>query len=505
MKKQDSEVLNQRQEKLAERLDPTWQPQTDTPIFSVGNINYEISARTQAINYGGLGLAVLLVKSVGLADELDKSLHLLKRHHPYHESDHILNMVYNIVTGGQCLEDLELRRQDVGYLDALNAQRIPDPTTEGDFLRRFHQQDVITFMDTINRVRSRIWREQQSNKRRLAIIDVDGTITETMGETKEKADFAYNGKWGYCPLVVSLANTQEPLYIINRPASRPSHDGAVKIMDRAVNWARDANFFRVRLRGDTDFSLTTEFDRWNREGVEFVFGIDAHPSFTRIAEGLDEESYKPLERSAKWTVRTTPRTRPLNVKKAVVREKGYENRRLQAEHVAEVEYTPSKATGKYRMIILRKNISVERGERHLFDDIVYFFYVTNIACSELMTEDVVRQANLRCNQENLIEQLKNGVKATRLPVAEFVGNWAYMVIGSLAWSLKIWLGLVLPQRLNASQLIKMEFRRFCKEVMQIPAQILNHGRRLIFRLLGYNRWVELLIEGSRHLKALAFA
>jgi hypothetical protein len=257
-------------------------------------------------------------------------------------------------------------------------------------------------------------------------------------------------------------------------------------MDRAVNWARDANFARVRLRGDTDFSLTTEFDRWTREGVEFVFGIDAHPSFIRIAEGLSEKSYEPLERSAKWTVKTTPRTRPFNVKKAVVRAKAKENE-------------------KYRMVILRKNISVEKGEEHLFDDIVYFFYVTNISCSELTAKDVVRQANLRCNQENLIEQLKNGVKATRLPVAEFVGNWAYMVIGALAWSLKIWLGLVLPRRLNASQLITMEFRRFCNEVMQIPAQILNRGRRLIFRLLGYNRWVEVLLEGSQHLKATAFA
>lgn len=504
MKKQDSEILRQSQEELAERLDPTWQPQADTPVFSAGSIHYEMSARTQAINYGGLGLAVLLVKSLSLADELDKSLHLLKRHHPYHESDHILNMVYNIITGGQCLEDLELRRNDVGYLNALNAQRIPDPTTEGDFLRRFGQKDVITFMDTINKVRSRVWRRQQSNKRRLAIIDVDGTITETMGETKEKADFAYNGKWGYCPLVVSLANTQEPLYIINRPANRPSHDGAVEFMDRAVSWTRDANFPRVRFRGDTDFALTTEFDRWTREKVEFVFGIDAHPSFTCVAEGLEEGRYRPLERSPKRSVKTTPRTRPLNVKKVVVRERGYENRRLQAEHVAEVEYTPSKAEGKYRMIILRKNISVERGEKHLFDDIVYFFYVTNVAGSELTAEDVVHQANLRCNQENLIEQMKNGVKATRLPVAEFVGNWAYMVIGSLAWSLKIWLGLVLPQRLNAGQLIKMEFRRFCNEVMQIPVQILNHSRRLIFRLLGYNKWVELLLEGSRYLKALAF-
>lgn len=500
MNAKTSKILKKRQAEIEDRLDPSWQPVTETPVMSPGNIKYEISGRSTGINYGGLGLMVQLVKSLHLGEEIDQSIHLLRVHRPYHESDHILNMTYNILTGGRCLEDLEIRRQNIGYLNALNARRIPDPTTEGDFLRRFKVDDVSRLMDAINRVRRNVWLQQPDSKRRLAIIDVDGTITETTGKCKEGSDFSYNGKWGYCPLVVSLANTQEPLYIVNRPANRPSHDGAVEWMDKAVWWARDAKFERVRLRGDTDFSLTTNFDRWSGDGVEFVFGMDAHKKVVKMAECIPEDTWKELDRQPKYHVKTKLRQRPANVKKVVVRSRKFKNLRLKAEHIAELEYSPSKSKRSYRLIILRKNISVEKGDEHLFDDVVYYFYVTNVDRKELSTADVVYESNARCNQENLIEQLKNGVKATKMPVGEFIGNWAYMVIGSLAWNLKVWLGLVLPKHLNSKKILRMEFCRFSKEIVQMCAQVVRGGRQLLFRLLEYSPWVKTLIEGSLWLR-----
>ena len=204
-------------------------------------------------------------------------------------------------------------------------------------------------------------------------------------------------------------------------------------------------------------------------------------------------------------VRPAKRRRPAKVKRAVIEQRGFKNLELVHEHVTEIEYQPRKCTRPYRLVILRKRIEVTRGQLRLADEIRYFFYVTNIDKAEMDAAAVVRENNARCHQENLIEQLKNALGAIRMPVAEFDANWAYMVIASLAWNLKAWAALLLPEKLGARTLLRMEFRRFLNEVILLPAQILRSGRRLIFRLLAINRWVPLLLDGTRALQRLRFA
>src|SRR5262249_50091288 len=165
-------------------------------------------------------------RNTGLIRDIDAKLVLLKRHLPYHESDHVLNIAFNILAGGKRIEHLELRRNDEVYLNALGAQRIPDPTTAGDFCRRFCETHVLTLMEIINETRRRVWSEQPPAFFEEAILDVDGTIVGTDAECKQGVDIAYNGTWGYHPLVVSLANTAEPLYLVNRSGNRPSHEQA---------------------------------------------------------------------------------------------------------------------------------------------------------------------------------------------------------------------------------------------------------------------------------------
>ena len=258
----------------------------------------------------------------------------------------------------------------------------------------------------------------------------------------------------------------------------------------------------ICIRGDTDFSLTGNFDRWS-ERVDFVFGMDASAVLKRRAEELPKETWKVLVRKLKYTVKTQERQKPENIKEEIVKEKGYKNIRLESERVAEFEYQPGKCKQGYRIVALEKNLSVERGERVLFDDIRYFFYITTLR--DRTAEEVVELANGRCDQENVIEQLKNGVNAMRMPVRDLESNWAYMVIAALAWNLKAWFGLLMPNVVRGAQVLKMEFRRFLNALILLPCQIVKTGRKIVYRLLGYNDWLKDFFATWERIRRLKYA
>ena len=485
MKANYSKILRKRKHKIEQRLQPkNWDDQP-RPMLKASNIHYEMAERTEAVNCGGIGAIHLMVQRLGLVEDLDRSLALLKVHLPYHESDHVLNIAYNILAGGQRLNDIELRRQDAVFLNGLGAERIPDPTTAGDFTRRFTEADLSRLQECINRARLAVWKVQPAGFLKEAFVDVDGTIAQTYGECKAGMDISYKGIWGYAPLVVSLANTKEVLYLVNRPGNAASQSGSVAWIDRAVELVMQVAE-SVTIRGDTDFSHTGQLDRWDKAGKKFILGMDAHPKLVALAAALDEQAWQPFEREPKYEILTEPRPKALRYKEQIVVERQFENRKLVGEALAEIEYQPCQCRKKYRIIILRKNISVQKGEQVLFDEIRYFFYITN---RQDKPAKIVGLANGRCDQENVIEQVKNGVNAMRMPVVDLVSNWAYMVMAALAWNLKAWYGLLMPNRERGTELVKMEFRRFLHAIMLMPCQIVRTARRVIYRILGYNSWL----------------
>ena len=500
--------LDRRKRRIQYRLEKAPLKNLDKPVYTASNIRYDFAQRGRGIAHGGIGAFHLLARRIGLIDAIDDNLHLLKIHLPYHESDHVLNFAYNALCDGTCMQDIELRRQDEVFLDALGASRIPDPTTAGDFCRRFTVAHIHTLIDIFNDVRKGVWARQPKEFFERARIDMDGIFVGTDGECKAGMDIAYDGTWGYHALLVSLANTNEALSIVNRSGNRPSHDGAAAEVDRALRVCFEGGFQSVLLRGDTDFSQTKHLDRWTDDPrVQFLFGLDCTANRQLLADDLPESSWQPLHRPPRYEVKTEPRAKPANVKERIVRQREFKNIVLQSEDVAEMEYRPVACEKTYRLIVVRKNLAVEKGQLLLYPDYRYFFYLTNDRART--AAELVLDANGRCNQENLNAQLLDGVRALIAPVDTLESNWAYMLMTALAWNLKAWWALWPSEtagrwqerhREEKAKVLGMEFKTFVNAFMRLPCQIVRTGRQLLYRFLSWNPWQALFFRTLSHLR-----
>jgi DDE family transposase len=448
-------------------------------------ISYEIGGNGEATPFGGLLAMHRLASRLGLVEAIDENLHLLKIHLPYHESDHVLTLAYSVLCGGTRLQDVDRLRHDVPLMNGLGARLLPDPTTTGDFLRRFGEADLVALMDAINSVRAQLWRSRGAALLgQVTYLDVDGTVVPTGGELKQGIDISYKGWWGYAPLLVTLANTRELLYLVNRPGNAPSHADAAGWIDKAIALVAP-HAQRVCLRGDTDFALTAHFDRWAAQ-VDFVLGTDNIAALRTRADALPEQAWKPLTRPPRYANTTgTTRARRHNRKQEVITARGFVNLRLEHEDVAEFTYRPGKCARDYRVVVLRKNISRTKGEDALIDEVRYFFYFTTYSVDTHTAAQIVALANQRCDQENIVGQLKSGINALHAPVDDLLSNWAYMIIAALAWNLKSWHAMTMHRHTDRHGFIRMEFKQFLHTVIRIPATIIVRARAIVVRLLAY--------------------
>ncbi len=288
------------------------------------------------------------------------------------------------------------------YLDALGARKVPAPSTEGDFLRRFDRNSIWDLMEAVNEARRKVWSNQDKEFHRQATIDVDGTIAPTDGQCKSGIGMSYTGHWSYHPLVVSVAETNEVLYLVNRAGNRPSHEGAAEVLDRAIEFGARWWFPEGVAAGRHGFYADASSGPLGSGGrrVSLWGGFQARGWLV----GPKDWSPAPWSRLDRAKKKKLRRRRRKNIRQALVKKNGYRNLQLEREDVAELAYRPAACKQNYRLVVVRKQITVTQGQGRLFDETRYLFYLTNLRKES--AREVVFSANRRCHQENVVEQLQ---------------------------------------------------------------------------------------------------
>lgn len=451
---------------------------------------------SDATAVGGLALSARVASALRIPQRVDAGLSLLKFHRPFAESDHVLTHVYNLFVGGTCIEDIADLQHSEAARRILGAARIPDPTTAGDFLRRFKCDDITALDHVCDDLHRAAWKKRYGKRKRdLALVDLDSHVHHVYGNQKEGADFTYKGGFGYHPLVVSLAQTQECLRIVNRPGNVVSADGADAALESVVPLLKE-RFRRVVVRGDSAFAQQPIYDLCERHGLGFAMVSPCHRNFAGLADAIPERAWKSFRAHPDHgrTPKSKRRRRGRNLRRRRARERGKRDLKLQRQWVAEIDYTPARSETTYRLIVRRQRIE-ETKQGQLFDLWRYRYVITNLPRS-VSADEVMRLTYERCDQENVIEQLQHGVAAMRMPTGGFLANWAYLVCARIAHNMKAWLAmLALP-----NEVMRWEWKRFRKAYVFVAARVVKTGRQILLRLADSQRFARAIERGIAQLQ-----
>ena len=485
------------------REDLPWPEHCNRPVMRMPKLHVETEERATVTRFGGLALFEKLCRRFGVAALIDEHVEVLKLHLPYHESDHVLAQAMNLYAGGTCIEDMMYLQHDEAVLRMVGACRLPDPTTAGDFLRRFERTvhpDALAGLRTANnKLQQRVWRklsrrQRRRRKRELCILDVDSHIKQVCGTRKEGADFSYNGKWSYHPLIISMAATGECLAIVNRSGNANSADGADDAVDEVLAWTTN-HFDDVLVRGDSGFDSQPLREVIEHHDGFFAFVGRGHQGRPEQTAAVPEKAYRPFvtraerrrqARCSKFEYKSRAKKR--NQRRTRSRARGYKEKLQTMQWVAEVAYKPDNQPNTYRLVVRRKLIEHRQGQLLLHKTYQYAWVVTNLP-SSFSAEDIIDHTYMRCDQENVIEQMGSGLAGWRMPVAEFDGNSAWLEIARLAWNIGKWIAqLVLPDEVT-----RWEWKRFRLHYVLVPAQLIRRARQMWVRMMGARATIDPLL------------
>ena len=470
---------------------------------SDSNLQAELRSNDRITPYGGLGAVKMLVQRLGLRAAIDKRLTLFKQYHDdYTESTHIMTSVQSMVAGGTKLISINDIRNSQGTQRMDKTPQTVAPTTMGDTLHRFTEEDIWKLQEINLETCSRVWEHCRSKHKKGEIftVDTDSSVKHVYGNCFEGADFTYKNGFGYHPEYVTRAETGETLMVQNRSGSAKSGSGVSALLERVYPTVAK-HFHRIRHRGDTKYGKKEIIQTDEKYGVTFYLGYDSCGSLIEAAEEKPDSEWvemplKPAEKRRKRKTRKK-RAKQKQYRRKKVREREFKDEQTVARHVSELVYTPSWSDKPYRMIVVRSNREIHKGETFLFGKYEYYFIITSDRRGSALTVATIYFQ--RDNQENIFKQIKHETGGLWMPSKTLLANWAWMTISALAWNIKSWIC-----QLGFKQGLRWMWNRFCRELILITAEVTKGSRQVKVYVNDSHRYAGVLVNLINEFAGLKF-
>ncbi|MBW8036345.1 MAG: transposase, partial [Planctomycetes bacterium] len=361
--------------------------------------------RSPLLSYAGIAPVRDLISKLSVASTIDEDVSVLQRHKPYYESDHVLNFVYNFLTGGETINDIERLQESEGLLRLLGTKSIPDPTTAGDFLVRFQQKDILDFQGSLDKMQDAAFSLLDSKRKEWATIEQDSSIHQIYGEKKEGGDYAYENTYSYIAQYVTLAETGDVLHQDLREGSCYATQGLSKILPGIMDRV-SKHFKHLRYRADSASYDKDIVEPLEQRGVEFYISAKQTQRLMREVQSIDEREWKCF-RSMKLTPATNKepvkkRKKRKNHKRAVKNRRKPHRQRRGKTQITSFEYQPIGWDKPYRFVAKRTEVVDEHGQLYLEEGLckyIYHIIVTNN--TQASNTRAMHIAQGRSNQENL--------------------------------------------------------------------------------------------------------